>query len=261
LGDSQAGDTGQTVTVNDAGKIFAETYGIRLYGYDTATHNLGTIDSRYVGYQQSGDSTTTQSSLVNDGKITGDSYGVYHDGSEAFSLVNKGRIEGGTNSFYASDNSDATVENTGMMVGDIAFHNGADMYDGRGGTVLGSVHGGAGGDKLYGGAEANVLYGDAGLDTLDGGKGADKLYGGAGADHFLFKTGDGKDTIGDFTATGSGHDVVDLRHVSGLTDFADLKAHDMTSHNGDVIIDTGHGDTITLDGVTIKDLVAADFLF
>jgi hypothetical protein len=35
----------------------------------------------------------------------------------------------------------------------------------------------------------------------------------------------------------------------------------MTSHSGDVIIDAGHGDTITLDSMTIKELVAADFLF
>jgi hypothetical protein len=35
----------------------------------------------------------------------------------------------------------------------------------------------------------------------------------------------------------------------------------MTFHNGDVIIDAGHGDTITLDDVKIKDLSAADFVF
>jgi Ca2+-binding RTX toxin-like protein len=116
-------------------------------------------------------------------------------------------------------------------------------------------------NHLSGNSGSNTIIGGAGADIEIGGKGNDTLSGGAGADHFAFKSGDGKDTIGDFTATGSDHDVVDIRHVSGLTDFADLKAHHMTPHGGDVIIDTGHGDTITLDGVTIKDLVAADFLF
>jgi Ca2+-binding RTX toxin-like protein len=116
-------------------------------------------------------------------------------------------------------------------------------------------------NHLTGNSGDNTIRGAAGNDTETGGKGNDAMFGGAGADHFIFDTGDGKDTIGDFTTKGSDHDVVDLRHVSGLSDFADLKAHHMTSHSGDVIIDTGHGDTITLDGVTIKDLAAADFLF
>jgi hypothetical protein len=116
-------------------------------------------------------------------------------------------------------------------------------------------------NHLTGNSGDNTIRGAAGNDTETGGKGNDAMFGGAGADHFIFDTGDGKDTIGDFTTKGSDHDVVDLSHVSGLSDFADLKAHHMTSHSGDVIVDTGHGDTITLDGVTIKDLVAADFLF
>jgi Ca2+-binding RTX toxin-like protein len=116
-------------------------------------------------------------------------------------------------------------------------------------------------NHLTGNSGNNTIRGAAGNDTETGGKGNDTMFAGAGADHFIFNSGDGKDTIGDFTTTGSDHDVIDLRHVSGLADFADLKAHHMTSHSGDVIIDTGHGDTITLDGVNIKDLTGADFLF
>jgi Ca2+-binding RTX toxin-like protein len=116
-------------------------------------------------------------------------------------------------------------------------------------------------NHLTGNSGNNTIRGGGGVDIETGGRGDDSLFGGAGADHFVFNAGDGKDTIGDFTAKGSDHDVVDLSHVSGLTDFADLKAHNMSSHSGDVIIETGHGDTITLDSMTIKELVAADILF
>jgi Ca2+-binding RTX toxin-like protein len=116
-------------------------------------------------------------------------------------------------------------------------------------------------NHLIGNSGNDTIRGAAGNDTEAGGLGNDQLVGGAGADHFVFNTGHGKDTIKDFTATGSDHDIIDLRHVSGLSDFADLKAHHMSTHSGDVIIATAHGDTITLDGVAIKDLSAADFLF
>lgn len=51
---------------------------------------------------------------------------------------------------------------------------------------------------LLGGAGSDELAGGAGRDILVGGAGDDKLSGGAGADLFLFATGDGNDTIGDF---------------------------------------------------------------
>jgi hypothetical protein len=46
-----------------------------------------------------------------------------------------------------------------------------------------------------------------------------------------------------------------------VTGFADLKAHHMEKDGADVVIDAGAGDAITLEGVKLKDLHAADFAF
>ena len=85
---------------------------------------------------------------------------------------------------------------------------GADMIfagDGKD-TVLG----GNGADALYGEKDADLLKGESGNDTLYGGSGNDTLYGGAGndsltggkgADVFIYKFGEGNDTITDYTAS------------------------------------------------------------
>jgi hypothetical protein len=116
-------------------------------------------------------------------------------------------------------------------------------------------------NHITGNTSGNVLKGLGGTDILTGSRGNDKLYGGADADYFVFNAGDGTDTIKDFDAKGSDHDVIDLSHVSGLTDFVDLKAHHMEQAGSSVVIDFTAHDSITLEGVKLKGLSAADFLF
>ncbi|NET02606.1 MAG: hypothetical protein F6K61_19075 [Sphaerospermopsis sp. SIO1G1] len=62
-------------------------------------------------------------------------------------------------------------------------------------------------DYLMGGHEPDVLWGGLGHDTLDGSLGNDTLYGNEDGDTFVLRTGDGTDTIGDFTA---GEDQISL---------------------------------------------------
>jgi Ca2+-binding RTX toxin-like protein len=114
-------------------------------------------------------------------------------------------------------------------------------------------------NHITGNSGSNILKGQAGADYLTGGKGNDTLYGGADTDHFVFHNGDGADKIADFDTKGADHDVIDLSHVSGLSDFADLKAHDMQQDGSALVIDVTSHDTITLDGVKLNHLTAADF--
>ena len=62
-------------------------------------------------------------------------------------------------------------------------------------------------DKLNGTSAADSILGGAGNDTLTGNKGNDTLTGGAGRDVFVYKLGDGNDTITDYTA---GQDTIQL---------------------------------------------------
>ncbi len=74
---------------------------------------------------------------------------------------------------------------------------GDDML--KGGKGDDTLYGNDGNDTLGGGKGDDTLYGNDGNDTLKGGKGDDTLYGGEGNDTFVFRAGDGQDTIADFS--------------------------------------------------------------
>ncbi|TDK41159.1 laminin B domain-containing protein [Antarcticimicrobium luteum] len=144
---------------------------------------------------------------------------------------------------------------------------GSDLLIGGAGADL--LAGGKRGDKLLGENGADVLLGQdgfdrlkggAGRDLLDGGVGNDRFFGGLGADTFRFSDGSGSDKIFKFKAL-SDDEKIDLSDMSEITGFADLSGSHMTQVGADVVIDATGGDVITLVGVHLADLDAADFLF
>ena len=122
-----------------------------------------------------------------------------------------------------------------------------------------SLLGGVNADVLYGFAGSDTLNGMAGGDLIVGGRGNDVLTGGTGDDRFSFRSGDGFDTITDFTAGNSSGDVIDL-HGYGIADFAALLAR-MTQMGADTVIALDEENQITLQQVTLGDLNASDFVF
>jgi hypothetical protein len=116
-------------------------------------------------------------------------------------------------------------------------------------------------DRFIGNAKANKLSGTAGQDYFRGKGGDDTLAGKAGADTFDFRTGDGHDTIKDFTATGADHDVVDLSGLGAVKNWKDLSHDHMEKHGHDVVIEGTGGDAIVLLGVKLGDLDKTDFAF
>ncbi len=124
-----------------------------------------------------------------------------------------------------------------------------------GGTGVDWLYGGSGDDVLDGGAGADTLSGGAGADTLVGSIGSDVLTGGAGEDMFRFASGDGADTIADFT---DGEDRIDLEAYDLAGGFAGLN---LRQSGQDVVVELGGGDRITLTGVGLSTLDATDFLF
>ncbi|WP_170937325.1 MULTISPECIES: putative Ig domain-containing protein [Rhodomicrobium] len=67
-----------------------------------------------------------------------------------------------------------------------------------GGADADTLYGGDGSDALSGGTGDDTLYGGGGDDTILGGVGNDILYGGDGQDRFVYRWGDGDDSIMDF---------------------------------------------------------------
>ncbi|MBQ4809480.1 calcium-binding protein [Phaeobacter sp. HS012] len=160
---------------------------------------------------------------------------------------------------------------------------GNDVINGGNGddTLVGGagddeLRGGDGADDLSGDAGADELRGGAGTDTVDGGAGADMIYtslggdeltGGADDDVFVLKAGTGNTTITDFGDSGD-NDKLNVSEL-GFGDLNDVLAvayeidTDPTTNPGgeSVVIAIDADTTVTLTGVAIGDLTAADFDF
>ena len=62
------------------------------------------------------------------------------------------------------------------------------------------LFGSSGGKSLTGSSYADSIVAGSGKDTIKAGKGKDTITGGSGADVFIYSTGDGKDTITDYSS-------------------------------------------------------------
>ncbi|WP_432287692.1 calcium-binding protein [Aminobacter sp. BA135] len=100
----------------------------------------------------------------------------------------------------AFDNLAATVFNVASTIGaTITGTAAADLLFGLSGQER--LEGGDGADRLYGGAGNDILLGGNGIDTLHGGTGNDYLNGQSGDDIYIYRRGDGADTIDDYLLT------------------------------------------------------------
>lgn len=102
-------------------------------------------------------------------------------------------------------------------------------------------------DTLIGNELNNVMNGQGGNDTLTGG----------GTDTFVFVDGSGVNTITDFNRAQA--DKIDLTGVTTVTDFATLQGL-ATQSGANTVIDFGSGNVLTLNNVTLANLIANDFL-
>lgn len=129
---------------------------------------------------------------------------------------------------------------------------GDDMLDGGDGND--KVFGNQGNDVIMGGAGNDHVSGGAGNDTVDGGTGDDHVVLGKGEDTFVFKSGDGFDTVLDFNLH---DDVIDLSDL-GLSGFDALDLQDV-GHS--TILDLGNGDGMLLMMTNVDHLTADQFIF
>ena len=131
----------------------------------------------------------------------------------------------------------------------------------RGGSGNDTLRGGDGSDDLDGGSNNDLLFGSNGNDTLIGGGGDDTLVGEGGNDTFVFEIGKGNDQINDLESGPGTADVIQLIGFGAAFDEFSEVIGAATEVGGDVVIDFGGGDTLTLVGRTIAQLDANDFVF
>jgi Ca2+-binding RTX toxin-like protein len=116
-------------------------------------------------------------------------------------------------------------------------------------------------DRLAGTDGRDTLSGKDGKDRLTGGLGDDVLTGGRHSDRFVFRTGDGRDTINDFDAVGKTHDILDLSGLASIESFKDLKKNHLDQDGKHLVIEGLDGDEIVLRNIKVNDLDVGDCLF
>lgn len=115
-------------------------------------------------------------------------------------------------------------------------------------------------DSLYGDNSNNTLVGSYGDDVIAGRGGDDLIQGGPGNDVYIFKNGDGNDTIMDFVTGPSLEDVVDLSDF-GFADFAALQSA-MSEIDGYVMLQLDADDSLKFWGIgNISQFDEDDFIF
>lgn len=169
LGDDGVSDFGERVHVSAAGVVAGTDYGVRLSAYNSLVTNEGLIEGRSMGVYFRG-ATNFGSHLENHGTIHSEEIAVYCGVLEKVTILNTGTISGGVYAISGSDQSDS-LRNLGLIFGIVDLLAGNDTYDGRGGTVEGTIFGGYGDDSFRLGAGIEVVDGGAGIDTLDFRKG------------------------------------------------------------------------------------------
>ncbi len=235
---------------------FGEGDRIRI---DGDSDGFGALDIRQEGDDaiiRHGGGTIRLKGVKADSLGAGDfQFGSHGPGSAGLTL------EGGTwaSSILTGGGGDDTLY--GGAWGDDTLHGGAgdDTLDG-GAWGDSTLHGGDGNDSLYG-----SHWGD---DILNGGAGDDTLHGKSGNDIYVFRAGDGNDTVVGFgNANGSngfglrsGVSNVDKIHILGVS--GGFEALDIRQDGDDAIIGYGvDGDTITLLNRAVGSLEASDFIF
>ncbi|WP_246745795.1 calcium-binding protein [Ciceribacter sp. L1K22] len=271
-----------SVVEND-GVIRALNYGFMMEGEGVSLTNRGIISSNAVGITTAIGSMTVD----NSGELYGTRWAMAIGGTGTKTIGNSGVIEGGysgtnaatfwvtgaierveltnTGRIYSPDKaylSDGVaavdiITNSGTIEGTIRLGALADTYDGRLGTVTGTVYGEDGNDTLKGGSGAETLDGGAGDDILNGGGGADILIGGTGDDIYyvdtagdgvLENTGEGTDTINasiSYTLTANVEHLV-LTGSGNLNGTGNALDNTITGNSGNNVLNGGAGaDTMT----------------
>lgn len=163
------GETGVVATGATGGGVAA----LAFFGNGSTLINHGLIASSNFGVAIGGNLVSAPSIITNFGAIDGASHGVLNSGGP-LELINYGSISG--NDAIQGSAAFERIVNRGVITGDVVLNGGDDIFDGRDGTLAGTLFGGDGRDRLRTGDGADVLDGGIGIDTLAGGGGNDDYF-------------------------------------------------------------------------------------
>lgn len=124
-----------------------------------------------------------------------------------------------------------------------------------------TINGNGGNDIFYGGAGNDAIYGGTGADTVYGGTGNDSLNGAGGDDRYVFRRGDGTDSVKDFNiVTTTANADITAAQAKGVSATGIVNTwvggyYWNTSINGLQKATEGNVDTLALEsGIKAEDL-------
>jgi len=144
---------------------------ISAFGPDDSAILIESQVFNEVGLSGSLFENTSDIFFTNSGEIFARSAAFTSLGRSNNTVENSGLITG---DIQLGEDPD-TVTNSGRIVGSVFLGDGGDRYNGRGGTVSDAVSGGTGSDTLIGGDGDDVLGGNTGFNRIRGGAGDDTL--------------------------------------------------------------------------------------
>jgi hypothetical protein len=288
-------DSTDNFFIYNNGSIVANDPGVELE--ESSDHFYNERGGSVFGFDGV-DMGTTGEALVNYGDVSAFASGVY-DTAGGNTISNFGTIEGPVGLSVAAGGEVITNSNTGAIDGGIAISSGADTITNAGsidgavafagtgitnsltnsGEIIGNIKfssahstltnaGSVTGDVTMVGTDTlintGVIHGDVALGVSDiielsVGEVTGAITGKTN-DLFAFSGNFGHETIDKFIGgTGSTHDTIRFA-TNDFGSFAAVQSH-MSQVGSDVVIRLDGTDTITLAGVKLSTLVAADFKF
>jgi Ca2+-binding RTX toxin-like protein len=197
-------DSGGSNVISNYGTIEGPSGGLNAVGGADYITNEGSISADGSGGAgvSSGTSASAVTTIDNRGTVAGDGDSIFVNGDGALILRNIGTLDGNVD---LANSAGDTFTNTGVIYGNVELGNRANTLDNRhGGTVTGTITGGAGADTIHLGNDG---------ETVNGGLGHDVIYGGAGADTFLF-TSDGAANADGIRNFNVANDMIELSHAT-----------------------------------------------
>lgn len=223
--------TASSCDIDNSGRILAKAdykAGIHIGNslsvqpaYNITILNSGSIGAARGWGVDASDNQAAAIYLVNSGAISGGVGGLQGSAGDD-QITNTGTIQllpGLQSSGFAVSlgaGGDKFI-NHGKILSNVDLGDGADYFDGRLGSIAGSIVGGLGLDTLLGGAGQETLLGGDNDDVLNGQGGDDELFGQAGND--LLVGGVGNDSLDG----GGGNDTYVVDSVNDMV-FEDVAA-------------------------------------